>query len=742
MTVSSSQNQIQAFGDGVSKTFPIPFYFLESSDIVVVVSSPGPLGIPVTLTPNIDYTVSGAGNQSGGSVTLTAAPANTYTVTITRYVTATQLTDYQENDDFPASSHERALDKLTMLVQQVSTDSSLALKRSTGSPFYNAEGRRISNVGDPILDADAATKKWAQQYVGSILSTGQGPMNLAANVAYVTPTGTVSNVQQLSGSSGPSLIGDGLGSLGQSLGGFIPMSRFGAFGTGADESAQVRAAVSAAMASGIPLDGLGKTYSVSGNIEASGNFTLINASFIQLNPDAVDRRTIFYSGGSKCHLSVKVNRNGSGTGGQMGNSAGIYVANCADARLDECEVTGNNFGDGIIVTDSIVKLYNNYVHDMSYGSPSTPAQTDDVMQGIFLARCTGERIGNRVERLRGQWSGRSLINRFTRGFALSGCYDMMALGDISDTVDQCFDYSGGENNRRISTTSCHAKNAYTWGFKAANTVTDCQYTACIAFRCAMGSFTASAPGGDIGVSTSILTQNITYTSCKGIENGMQTAADGTAVAGPHSANGQCNTFSALNSTFYSTWPQGIKWINCQSVGGIPRYGFRNDVGVVAANRFWNEAIYCESRDHTVGAFTGINAGAFARNSLSTQSIPNASATVVSMPNIRYDMMAADNGGNVLIKRSGVYSLSAAVTFAGAATGTRTLNILVNGGAIPGGRDIKPGNAQGTTNNLGGVPYKLVAGDNIRLEVTQDSGGSLNISDAFLSVTETSNGQMT
>ncbi|WP_246013195.1 hypothetical protein [Pigmentiphaga humi] len=47
------------------------------------------------------------------------APPSGDTLILERIVPPTQETTYQENDPFPAKSHERALDKLTMIDQQV-----------------------------------------------------------------------------------------------------------------------------------------------------------------------------------------------------------------------------------------------------------------------------------------------------------------------------------------------------------------------------------------------------------------------------------------------------------------------------------------------------------------------------------------------------------------------------------------------------------------------------------------------
>jgi len=84
-------------------------------------------GVETTQTLTTDYTVTNAGNDLGGNVVFNTAPADGNTVFIRRSLPITQLTDYVENDPFPAESHEDALDKLTMLIQQGALDEDRAI---------------------------------------------------------------------------------------------------------------------------------------------------------------------------------------------------------------------------------------------------------------------------------------------------------------------------------------------------------------------------------------------------------------------------------------------------------------------------------------------------------------------------------------------------------------------------------------------------------------------------------------
>ena len=126
--LETTENRKTYNGNGVTDTFSFPYYFLETSDLMVYVD-----GVLKTITTH--YTVTGAGSEAGGTVVFTAGniPASgTGNVVIVREVPYTQETDYPSGDKFPSASHERALDKLTMLVQRLKdlSDRSIGLSDS------------------------------------------------------------------------------------------------------------------------------------------------------------------------------------------------------------------------------------------------------------------------------------------------------------------------------------------------------------------------------------------------------------------------------------------------------------------------------------------------------------------------------------------------------------------------------------------------------------------------------------
>ena len=117
MTVATSTSKSGPYaGAGTTGPFTVTFRFLENSHLQVIKTSTA--GIDSTLALTTDYAVSGAG-ASTGTVTLMSALLFGEKLTIIRNVPFTQEADYVQNDAFPAESHERALDKLTMETQQL-----------------------------------------------------------------------------------------------------------------------------------------------------------------------------------------------------------------------------------------------------------------------------------------------------------------------------------------------------------------------------------------------------------------------------------------------------------------------------------------------------------------------------------------------------------------------------------------------------------------------------------------------
>jgi hypothetical protein len=106
-------------GNGVTTAFATEFFFLSNSVVSVIVTDLS--GNNTTLNQGTDYTVAGAGNPTGGTVTCAVAPTSGYGVTILRTTPNIQTTTFEPNDSLPASSLENGLDLVTMQLQELSS---------------------------------------------------------------------------------------------------------------------------------------------------------------------------------------------------------------------------------------------------------------------------------------------------------------------------------------------------------------------------------------------------------------------------------------------------------------------------------------------------------------------------------------------------------------------------------------------------------------------------------------------
>lgn len=116
MTVNSTEATISYNGAGSPGPLAIPFYFLDDSHIVAVKTVDD---VATTLVLGVDYTLTGEGDEEGGSLLLDADLETGEVVDISLNVPYDQQSTYNRNDPFPAATTERALDKLTMICKQL-----------------------------------------------------------------------------------------------------------------------------------------------------------------------------------------------------------------------------------------------------------------------------------------------------------------------------------------------------------------------------------------------------------------------------------------------------------------------------------------------------------------------------------------------------------------------------------------------------------------------------------------------
>lgn len=209
MTISSETIRVAHVGAGVTGPFAIPYRFLEDEDLLVIKTVIA-TGVQTVLVLTTDYTLTGAGDAAGGELNLTGghgALAATHRITIINDPDGLQDIDYTPYDAFPAETHERGLDKLSIRglrlrdlinrsLRQPDGDadniSTLPSKVDRASKFaaYDADGNPIAAPGSvdglPVSafvqtlldDADAAAffaTLGVSAFIQTLLNDADGP---------------------------------------------------------------------------------------------------------------------------------------------------------------------------------------------------------------------------------------------------------------------------------------------------------------------------------------------------------------------------------------------------------------------------------------------------------------------------------------------------------------------------------------------------------------------------------------
>lgn len=152
MSIATSTAKVQYTLSSAVQALPITFYFLVNAHIKAIRARAGVADYVMVL--GTDYTLAGAGDEAGGTLTTIATNLQAGDkVTIKRDISFTQETNYVYNDKFPAEVHETALDKLTMMTQQLKevTDRAVQFPESevagTGNIMPAAAGRAAKILG-------------------------------------------------------------------------------------------------------------------------------------------------------------------------------------------------------------------------------------------------------------------------------------------------------------------------------------------------------------------------------------------------------------------------------------------------------------------------------------------------------------------------------------------------------------------------------------------------------------------
>ena len=136
MTVSSLNTKNTYNGDGSATSFAYQFPIHSTAELTVIERSS--IGTETVKALGSHYSITDNG-AAGGNVIFSTAPASGVTVVLLRNTNLTQEVDYIENDAFPAETHEAAIDKLTLQIQEAQEELDRSVKFSRTNAFNSSE---------------------------------------------------------------------------------------------------------------------------------------------------------------------------------------------------------------------------------------------------------------------------------------------------------------------------------------------------------------------------------------------------------------------------------------------------------------------------------------------------------------------------------------------------------------------------------------------------------------------------
>lgn len=155
MTVTNTTNRWEYTGDGVTANFAYTSKIFAETDLTVkrrTIST----GALTSFALTTDYTVSGVGVAGGGNVTPVVTLSALYQLVIERNTPATQATDLQDDGPFPADTTETALDKLTVLSQQLEYKAARTLRQPIGDNTAISELPNATDRASKLLGFDSS----------------------------------------------------------------------------------------------------------------------------------------------------------------------------------------------------------------------------------------------------------------------------------------------------------------------------------------------------------------------------------------------------------------------------------------------------------------------------------------------------------------------------------------------------------------------------------------------------------
>ena len=230
MTLDSSNMRDEYTGTNAVDTFTYNFKIFDDDDIVVQVTNTS--NTTVTLTKTTDYTVSGVGDDDGGSVALVNSSQawldgdgdllTNYVITMYRSQPMTQDLDIKNQGSFHAATIEKGFDKSVMRDQglQDTLDRCIKIPTSEDPADYNMTLAAAASRASKYLAFDSA----GNATVSSVLSTGNLSVSSYIETLLDDSTNTAARQTLLLDKAGADVASNGTINLTTSTGDLIDVT--------------------------------------------------------------------------------------------------------------------------------------------------------------------------------------------------------------------------------------------------------------------------------------------------------------------------------------------------------------------------------------------------------------------------------------------------------------------------------------------------------------------------------------
>jgi len=165
MTVSNTASRDQYSATSRQTLFNYTFEIFTSTDLVVKQNS-------TTLSEGTDYSVTGVGNNSGGSITLTTGAASGDVLTLYRDMTLERLVDYQQSGDYLAEDVNDDFDRIWLALQQNQGDYKLGIRAPIDDAILDSSNTELLPPASRAGKVLGFSTTGAINYVSSTIATG------------------------------------------------------------------------------------------------------------------------------------------------------------------------------------------------------------------------------------------------------------------------------------------------------------------------------------------------------------------------------------------------------------------------------------------------------------------------------------------------------------------------------------------------------------------------------------------